>query len=108
MDGAKNRSDHRKRTPMIIQRLRALRSRSIRKPVTQPKGCAVVSADWALQDPYPHIFVKDDGTARELHAAERAYLKQAFIPFDAFIREKATSNPDSTAVEPSWIVTSLS
>jgi hypothetical protein len=78
----RNRSDHRKRTPMIIQRLRALLFRSTRKPVTQSKGYAVVSADEAAQDPYPYIFVNDDGTARELHTAERAYLEQTFIPFD--------------------------
>jgi hypothetical protein len=82
MDRAKNRSDHRKRTPMIIQRLRALLFRSIRKPVTQSKGYAVVSADEAAQDPYRYIFVNDDGTARELHAADRVYLEQTFKPFD--------------------------
>jgi hypothetical protein len=67
---------------MIIQRLRALLFRSIRKPAAQPKGHAIVSADEAARDPYPYIVVNDDGTARELHAAERAYLEQAFIPFD--------------------------
>jgi hypothetical protein len=78
----RNRSDHRKHTPTIIQRLRALLFRSTRKPVTQSRGYAVVSADEAAQDPYPYIFVNDDGTARELHAAERAYLEQTFLPFD--------------------------
>jgi hypothetical protein len=67
---------------MIIQRLRALLFRSIRKPVAQSKGYAIVSADEAAGDPYPYIFVNDDGAARELHAVERAYLEQAFIPFD--------------------------
>ena len=67
---------------MIIQRLRALLFGSSGKPVTQSKRYAVVSADEAARDPYPYIFVNDDGTARELHAAERAYLEAAFLPFD--------------------------
>jgi hypothetical protein len=70
------------RAPMIIQRLRALLFRSTRRSVAQSKGYAVVSADEAARDPYPYIFIDDDGTARELHAAERAYLEQVFIPFD--------------------------
>ena len=28
--------------------------------------------------PYPYIYVNADGTARELHAAERAYLEKEF------------------------------
>jgi hypothetical protein len=68
--------------PMIIQPLRALLSRSIRKPVAQSKEYAVVSAHEAARGPYPYISVNDDGTAPELHVAERAYLEQAFTPFD--------------------------
>jgi hypothetical protein len=67
---------------MVIQRLRALLFKSAKRPMIQPKAHAVVSADEAAQDPYPYAFVNDDGTARELHAAERQYLERPFIPFD--------------------------
>jgi hypothetical protein len=30
------------------------------------------------QSLYPYVYVEDDGTARELHAAERAYLETEF------------------------------
>jgi hypothetical protein len=43
---------------------------------------AVVSTTEAVQNPYPYTFVNGDGTARELHAAERQYLEQRFIPTD--------------------------
>lgn len=39
---------------------------------------AVVSPDDAKEVPYPFVYVNDDGTARELHAAERAYLETEF------------------------------
>ena len=46
-------------------------------------GCLCDRATFPLtRDPYPYIFVNDDGSARELHAAERAYLEQGCIPFD--------------------------
>lgn len=32
--------------------------------------------------PYPHIFINADGTARELHADERAYLETEFTGGD--------------------------
>jgi hypothetical protein len=53
-----------------------------RKPMKQSKMYAVVSAPEATQDPYPYAFVNDDGSARELHTAERQYLEQPFLPFD--------------------------
>ena len=67
---------------MIVRRLRALLFKSSKKPTIQSKAYAVVSADEAAQDPYPYVFVNADGTARELHAAEREYLERPFIPFD--------------------------
>jgi hypothetical protein len=67
---------------MIIRRLRALLFKSSKKPTIQSKAHAVVSAEEAAQDPYPYAFVNDNGTTRELHAAERAYLERPFIPFD--------------------------
>jgi hypothetical protein len=36
----------------------------------------------AEADSYPYIFVNADGTARELHAKERAYLETEFLPGD--------------------------
>jgi len=50
--------------------------------VIQSKMYAVVSATEAGQVPYPYTYVNHDGTARELHAAERQYLEQPFIPAD--------------------------
>jgi hypothetical protein len=45
-------------------------------------GHAVVSAAAAQLVPYPYIYVNDDGTARELHAAERQYLESIFPSSD--------------------------
>jgi hypothetical protein len=67
---------------MIIRRLRALLFKPLKKPMIQSKAYAVVSATEAAQDPYPYTYVNDDGAARELHAEERQYLEQPFIPFD--------------------------
>jgi hypothetical protein len=43
----------------------------------------VVSASERYADPYPYIYVEMDGTARELHAKERAYLATPFRPTDS-------------------------
>ena len=37
-----------------------------------------MSAPEAQSDPYPFVFVNDDGSVRELHAAERQYLETPF------------------------------
>src|ERR1700735_5767327 len=67
---------------MVIRRLRSLLFKFSKKPMIHPKAYAVVSADEAAHDSYPYAFVNDDGSARELHAAEREYLERPFIPFD--------------------------
>jgi hypothetical protein len=67
---------------MIVRRLRALLFKSSKNPMIQSKTYAVISADEAAQGPYPYTFVNDDGTARELHAAEREYLERPFVPSD--------------------------
>ena len=33
-------------------------------------------------EPYAHVYVNADGSARELHAKERTYLETRFDPFD--------------------------
>jgi hypothetical protein len=43
---------------------------------------AVVSPAEAAVSPYPYVYIKHDGTARELHANEREYLETPFDPFD--------------------------
>jgi hypothetical protein len=50
--------------------------------MSSPEHFAVVSAEEAQQIPYPYIYVNADGTARELHQAERDYLEEAFSPMD--------------------------
>ena len=46
------------------------------------KKYAVVSWGEAQAIPYPYVYVKEDGTFRELDAQERQYLEQEFSPFD--------------------------
>jgi hypothetical protein len=41
-----------------------------------------VSQAEAARQPYPYIFVNEDGTVRELHSGERTYLETPFSPFD--------------------------
>ena len=36
----------------------------------------------AADDPFPFVHVEEDGSARELDAAERAYLREEFHPAD--------------------------
>mgnify|MGYP001076049131 CR=1 FL=1 len=47
-----------------------------------PLTFAVVSYGEAQADPYPYVWVNDDGSYRELETSERRYLEQAFSPFD--------------------------
>ena len=67
---------------MILRSLRRLLFKFRKRPTIQSKMYAVVSATEGVQDPYPYTFVNHDGTARELHAAERQYLEQPFLPTD--------------------------
>ncbi len=54
----------------------------------QPKGkrpmnsYSIVSEDQAKIVPYPFVYVNDDGSVRELHSTERAYLETTFQPAD--------------------------
>jgi hypothetical protein len=43
---------------------------------------AVVDPDEAGLDPYPFVYVNEDGSARELTLDERAYLQTPFHPAD--------------------------
>ena len=43
---------------------------------------AVVSPEEAKAVPYPYVYVENDGSVRELHAEERAYLEEPFHPTD--------------------------
>jgi len=43
---------------------------------------AIVPQNKAKSIPYPIVFVEDDGTVRELHQSERAYLETPFDPTD--------------------------
>jgi hypothetical protein len=42
----------------------------------------IVSSDEAKSEPYPYVYVNDDGSVRELHPSERLYLETSFSPFD--------------------------
>jgi len=46
------------------------------------EGFAVVSPEEARQVPYPYVYVEANGSVRELHANERAYLEELFSPGD--------------------------
>jgi len=63
----------------VIRLLRQLLPKFRKRPAIQSKTYAVVSVNEAAQDPYPYIYVNDNGAARELHAAERQYLEEPFI-----------------------------
>lgn len=45
-------------------------------------GTPVVSAEEAREAPYPYVYAESDGSVRELHAAERAYLEEPFVVGD--------------------------
>jgi len=48
---------------------------------TKPMYVVVDTAAASLE-PYPYLFVEDDGSVRELHLEERKYLETPFSPFD--------------------------
>jgi hypothetical protein len=48
----------------------------------EPQGCALVSASESEAQPYPFIYVENDGGARELSRREREYLETPFIAPD--------------------------
>jgi hypothetical protein len=41
-----------------------------------------VRKEEAAIEPYPYVYVNDDGMVRELHRVEREYLQTPFSPFD--------------------------
>jgi len=43
---------------------------------------ATSDADDSTAQPYPYVYVNNDGTARELHPEERRYLETRFHPAD--------------------------
>lgn len=46
------------------------------------KAFPIVSADEAKSNPYPYVYVNEDGSVRELHASERAELEKPYSPLD--------------------------
>ena len=48
---------------------------------TKPTYVVVDTAAASLE-PYPYVFVENDGSVRELHLEERKYLETPFSPFD--------------------------
>ena len=48
---------------------------------TKPMYVVVDKAAASLE-PYPYVFVENDGGVRELHSEERKYLETPFSPFD--------------------------
>ena len=48
---------------------------------TKPMYVVVDTAAASLE-PYPYVFVENDGSVRELHSEERKYLETPFSPFD--------------------------
>src|SRR5579859_1440315 len=61
---------------MILRSLRRLLFKFRKRPAIRSRMYAIVSATEAAQDPYPYTFVNHDGTARELHEAERQYRRE--------------------------------
>ena len=53
-----------------------------RRETAGPMCFAVVGPEVSDDGPFPYIFVEDDGSARELDATERAYLREEFHPAD--------------------------
>lgn len=56
-----------------------------------PKQYAIV--DRSTSDPYPYVYVNADGSARELHPAERNYLETPFHPADGarpYVKDRYT------------------
>jgi hypothetical protein len=50
--------------------------------MTTSRQFAVVSEAEAKVVPYPYVYVDADGSLRELHSSERAYLQEPFLVFD--------------------------
>jgi hypothetical protein len=50
--------------------------------MTTENGFAVVSRNESLKDPYPYVYVNDDGSWRELQDYEKSYLEERFHPCD--------------------------
>jgi hypothetical protein len=48
----------------------------------EPQGYALVSAEQSEVQPYPYIYVNDDGSARELCRTEQEYLETPFLGAD--------------------------
>jgi hypothetical protein len=48
----------------------------------EPRGYAIVSGNESDVEPFPYVYVKEDGTARELHESEREYLRTPFFGAD--------------------------
>lgn len=46
------------------------------------KRFALVTEHAAMKNPYPYVYVENDGAYRELDAEERAYLETPFHPAD--------------------------
>ena len=42
----------------------------------------VVTTKESKIDPYPYVYIQEDGSSRELDSEERAYLEEAFHPND--------------------------
>jgi len=60
---------------------RATGDKSIRSPGSE-REFAVVNGAESDSEPYPFIYVLEDGSARELHRREREYLETPFIGAD--------------------------
>lgn len=43
---------------------------------------AIVSCEKAKQDPYPYVYVEENGSFRELASDEKEYLQEKFHPND--------------------------
>jgi hypothetical protein len=59
----------------------------------------VVSPEEAAQEPYPYVYVQDDGSIRELDKSEREYLETPFFGSDTGCKPYVKSdyfqtNPD--------------
>lgn len=51
---------------------------SARATMRDSRKFSVVPEEQSKLEPYPFVFVEDDGSMRELHAAERLYLETPF------------------------------
>ena len=62
------------------------------------KKSAVVSREESQLDPYPYVYMKNDGSCRELLDEEKRYLEEEFYPADGdrpYIKfRKSSRTPD--------------